>query len=305
LVRNTRNIILTLICSLSFIAFSQDALLHEKGLDQLTKLSFNKTLIIKNKVRSITTEYMYKKELSPIVKNPKRTIYYEFNDSGQLLMYYKTFQLYDTVYDTLVEFYSYNKLGQLKELRRSEYGKFGVYTYLYDNNKVVAVSQAEEENLTNSKLHFIPKNHNQKYTEKYVYETLDDLSYMKYTLSHDGVRYKEEEVVYKNSKIKKEKTRYLFSKQKYNVYNYYYFDNDLVKKEEVDNYSSKQKKAFVYRYDNKKRVTQMETFKENENLYLTEFLYKENTELLDATINKNNNTKAIEIIKYKYSYYKK
>lgn len=291
-----------LFCLFLATSFSQDVLLHKNGIEQFSKLSFNPEVIVKNKVRSITTEHMNKKELSPIVKNPKVSTYYEFNNEGQLTMYYKTFMLYDTVYDTLVEFYSYYNDGKLKELRRSEYGKYGVYTYTYENDRLTEISQAQEENAIKSKTTFIPKNHQKKYKETFVYENIDSLSHIKYTLSEDGVRYKEDEVVYENGKLKKEQTRYLFSKQQHSIYRYYYFEDDLVKKEETDNYTQKTKNAFIYKYDQNKRINQMETYKEDKKAFVTEFLYKE-TDLMDAIINKNTETNSIEIIKFSHTHY--
>ena len=291
-----------ILCLCTITSFSQDVLLHKNGIDQFAKLDFNPEVIAKNKVRSITTEHMDKKELRAIVKNKKTNTYYEFNNSGQLTMYYKTFVVYDTIHDTLVEFYDYNKEGKLIVLRKSEYGKYGVYTYKYEGDKVIEIALAHEENAISSKTTFIPKNHTEKYKEKFVFEKIDSLSYIKYTLSEDNVRYKEDEVIYKLGKLKKEQTRYLFSKQQHSIYNYYYFDQDLVKKEEIDNYTQKQKQSFIYKYDSIKRINQIETYREDKKVYTTEFLYKE-TGLMDAIINKNNETNAMEIIKYSHTYY--
>lgn len=297
------NHITIIICFCVVNSLSQDVLLHKNGIEQFTKLNFNPKVITKNKVRSITTEHMNKKELRAIVKNKKTSTYYEFNNSGQLTMYYKIFIVYDTLQDTLVEFYSYNNDGKLIELRKSEYGKYGVYKYKYEGDRLTEITQAQEENVLSSKIIFIPKNHIEKYKEKFVYENIDSLSYIKYTLSEDNVRYKEDEVLYELSKLKKEQTRYLFSKQQHSIYNYYYFEEDLVKKEEIDNYTQNQKKASIYKYDSIKRINQIETYKEDMKIYITEFLYKE-TGLMDAIINKDTETNAIEIIKYTHTYYK-
>lgn len=297
-----KHIILSFTCFITVSSFSQDILLHKNGIEQFRKLSFNPEVIIKNKVRSITTEHMSKKTLSPIVKKPNITTYYEFNNAGQLTLYYKTFLLYDTIYDTIVEFYTYYEDGRLKELRKTEYGKYGVYTYKYKNDRIIEISQAQEENALAGKTTFIPKNHTEKYKEKFVYENTDSLSHIKYTLSEDDVRYKEEEIVFENGKLKKEQTRFLFSKQQHSVYRYYYFEDDLVKKEETDNYTQKKKQAFIYKYDSNKRINQMETYKEEKKTYTTEFLYKE-TGLMDAIINKNVTTNTLEIIKFTHTHY--
>lgn len=304
LFKSVTHILFLTFCLLCGNIYTQNILVHPNGVDQFYKLNFNEEMIAKNKVRSITTEHLDRKSLNKIAKNTTTSSYYEFNDKGELTMYYKTFLLHTNVSDTLVEFYTYNDNGSLKELRRSEFGKYGVYSYTYKNNRVVEIAQAEEENALDScKTIFIPVNHKDKYKEKFIYENIDSLSYYKYTHSEDNVRYKEEEIVYELGKLKKEQTRYIFSKQQHSVFNYYYFDKDLVKKEEVDNYLNKVKQSFVYKYDSIGRVNQMETYKENEKNFLTEFLYKENTGLLDAIIHKNTETNSIEIIKFTHTLY--
>ena len=64
--------------------------------------------------------------------------------------------LYDTIYDTLVEFYQY-KNGFLDTKRKTEYGKIGVYQYVYDENGLVKkVNKGKEVNKSKSKIIHIP-----------------------------------------------------------------------------------------------------------------------------------------------------
>ncbi len=281
------------------------ALNNKEGLTNFTKINFNKELISSKKVRSITTEYMIKKELSPIDKKPKIKTYYEYNDSGLLTMYYRTFLLHDTIYDTLVEFYTYNEKHQLKELIKSEYGKYGIYTYKYDKKgRVVNVSRAEEENAHSSKIVFIPSKHKEVSKEYFEFSNIDSLSYMKYTLSDDNIRYKEKEVIFENGKLKKSYERLIFGSQKYKVYNYKYFEDKLVSKNVINNFDSKLMKRYVYRYYSDGNLSSMETHikKENDPMFTIDFLYKD-TKLLGSILKKNEKTGTIEITKFKYSHY--
>lgn len=291
---------------LFFSSLTAQTIENDFGLEQIQMLKLNQEAMKKNRVRSIQTKFMVKKELSPIVKKPQITSYYEFDNDGNKIMYYKTFLLHDTVYDTLVEFYSYNEKNQLVTKRRSEYGKFGVYDYTYnDNNKVVKMEHYTEENVSQSKLTFIPKNRQLQETELYQIQKIDSLSYIIYTLSADNVRYKEEEAIYENGKLQKSHSRLLFGSQKYDVFHFAYFENDLIKKEVVDNFNSTVKKQYIYGYNEEKEIASIKIYegKGEKHLYTIEFLYQEKTKLLDAILKKDEATGTIEITKLKYTFY--
>lgn len=289
---------------ISSFSFSQ-LLMNKEGIEEIEKLEFNTAILLQNRIRSIHTEYMIKKELSPIIKKPHITEYYEYDNVGDMIMYYKTFLLHDTVYDTLVEYYSYDEQNLLNSKRRSEYGKFGAYEYTYQEGQIIKMEHSFEENSSTSKLNFIPKNRVLEEIELYQIQPLDSLSFIRYTLSQDKVRYKEKEVIYENGRLKKMHDRLLFGPQKYDVYHYAYFEDDLIKKEIVDNYTSQVKKQYIYTYKENKNISSIKIYsgQGEKHLYTVEFLYKEDTGLLEAVLKKEEATGTIEITKFKYIHY--
>lgn len=278
---------------------------NEFGIQEVQKINFNKKLLKEQKIRSIQTEYMIKKELSPIVKKPEITSYYEYDNNGNHIIFYRTFLLYDTVYDTIVEYYSYGSNNQIISVIKSEYGKFGVYEYQYSGNEKVKMDHYIEENISPSKLIYIPKNRVHQEDEVYKTEKLDSLSYITYTLSADGVRYKEEEAQFENNRIKKKYSRLIFGTQKYDIQTFAYFENDLIKKEITNNYNSEVKTQFIYSYNEDKNLNSIKIFqgKGIKHLFTIEFLYNKDSKLLDAMLRKNEATGTIEITKLKYTYY--
>lgn len=291
-----------MVALLSTLIGNSQLLDNTQGIELFDHLMFNKKTLKKKRVRSIQTRFMIKKELRPIAKKPQLTTYYEYNNDGELILFYKTFLLFDTNYDTLVEFYTYQN-SRLLTKRKTEFGKIGVYNYDYNTSGLVKkVTKGREINLSNNKLIHIPQNYKEVGEENFHYQFIDDKSFVKYTLSVDSVRYKEQEVLYEKGKLIKDQTRLLYGQQKYEIYKYSYFEKDLVKKEVVDNYSSAVKKYFIYRYYSNKNLSSIETYNnKNEHIYTTEFLYK--NDLLDAILKKDERSKTIEITKYKYEFY--
>lgn len=288
-----------------FTLFSQgnnaQMVLNQKGIEDISKLSFNVEVLKAKGIKSITTSTRLKKELQPIVNVPSVETQYSFDQEGYINQYYKVYKLTDYLLDTVVEYYTYTN-NQLTTLIKSEYGRFGRYVYEYKNNRLSKEIRYREENTTGNKLDFIPAEQTKISEQTYTYEDANENLYIQCARSVENICFREEEVYSEKGNVVKQKIRFIFDDTQRESIFYAYKNGKLTSKSYKDEYKNKFEKKMSYQYNNKGEIYSITYFDENNKLLKTiEFLYKD--ELLDATLEKNEDTGTITIVKYKYEYY--
>lgn len=263
---------------------------------------FETNTLKSSKTKTIRQTYFSKKPLKPIIKSDYKQKFWEINPEGAVTLQMKTIALSDTIIDTTVSWFFYNK-NKLSTIKKTGIGGITVKSITYKNNIPVYYSYGKSINNSKKKtiLDLI------SYTEgrKEFIETISigKTNTLEKYKSSDSIVFKTIYTEKTDSNTTKTSTQFpLNSKEDFTV------------TEEKNNlnfhticYYSKYSDSICYiiHWDEKGKIDEYETFNSsmNKKTHLTELIYDEKNELLKAIVTKNLENETIEIIKFHYTYY--
>lgn len=263
---------------------------------------FSEKFIRQNKIKSVSAEISFKRDLQPIVKTGNIQIF-EFNSDGKLVKQLETVSIAGNIKDTAITFLIYNEKKQL-ELKRSSDG-YGFYSYYYEYDNagnIIEQVYSRDEN-KGSKNDFQLSKQFVINSESFQYEQLSTRQKKRRFFNDNGMEYKSAIIYYNEyGNISEEESRFIVSGRKSNLsYKYDEFFR-LSEKTDYSAVSGENKIVLVFSYDEFGNVLQ-EKISRNGTLKTTrEFIYDKKTFLLDAQLIKDEATQTIHIYKYSYEF---
>lgn len=260
---------------------------------------FNTSFIKKNQIKEIKGYFSSKASMSGI--EPSDDIYvYQFNRKGQLAKEYKT-----AYGDTIVNQYTYDKVGNLIQMRTSDKYGFHSHLYKYDSlNRIIEKEYRRDLNKSGDRINFQLDRSFHISGETYSYENTP-IGLKKYYYNNSGKVY-QTEFFYRDedgyllkydSKLKTGSGR---SKTTFK-----YGDKGLISEKVNETFLTKKTVTkTVFEYDEYQNVLAQHYYRND--IYITEFqiIYSEQTGLLSVILTRDVKTNFITILKLTdYTFY--
>lgn len=272
---------------------------NSKGETFSEKPFFNVSFIKKNKIKEIKGYFSSKASMSGI--QPSDDIYvYQFNRKGELTKEYKT-----AYGDTIVNQYSYDKSGNLIQIRTSD--KYGFHSHLfkYDSiNRIIAKEYRRDLNKSGDRINFELGKSFHISGETYSYEDTP-IGLKKYYYNSTGTVY-QTEFFYRNEDgylLKQDSKLKTGSGRSKTIYKY--GDKGLMSEKSNETYlTRKTNSKTVFVYDEHQNVLAQHYYRNGD--YITEFqiIYNNQTGLLSVILTRDVKTNFITILKLTdYSFY--
>lgn len=264
---------------------------------------FNREYIRKHKIKSITGVVSGKKVMHQIANSEHRE-YYNFFRTGTTRMYFRTIDLGYRI-DTNVVYYEYDNWGRKAIVRRNDEKGFLSKHYHYNQSNLPDHFILHRDfNDGKNKIYFLMGGSMELHSERFeYYETPSGYVIKQY--NEFGKEYKNTARSYnRNQQLIKEVIMYAQSSRTTSENFSYNGKGQLVEKELLNNWSSRDEKRFTYTYDMFDNVAEEEYYKGGIHRTHTEYLYKDRDRLY-AKLVKDMATGYIKIIKFEYEYYRK
>ena len=252
---------------------------------------FNEKYIAANKIKAIEASISVKYDLQQI-RETGRSNYFSFNTLGKISNHYEVYGN-----DTIATYYEYNTKNQLIVKRTNDRQGFYSHNYEYNNSdKLIRYYYSRDENEFADKHRFKLSNRNIILSENYEYGISSKNQVTRTIINDIGKPYKEETFNYDQ-----------FGNLAEYIYRYIITGNQVATAYSYDFYSRiveivKPEETILFEYDSIGNLTAEKVYKNNSLYQTKEFLYN-NAMLLTAQLIKNEETKAITIIKFTYIYY--
>lgn len=206
--------------------------------------------------------------------------------------------------DTSIVLYDYNDLGQLITKRTNDAYGFYSYHYEYDEgDNLIKETYCRDENKGNSKSNFIPGKEFTIKSETFEHLIPGENQYKKLFYNNKGKLYKENMTYYNVHGNKTEETEKYIVTNKRSSINYEYDENNrLLKISEIPDLRFDSKNLNTFTYDEIGNIVSEEINKDGKPSIFREYLYGP-TMLLKDRLVKDEDTKAINIIRYSYEFF--
>lgn len=264
---------------------------------------FSEKFIRQNKIKAISAEISFKRELQPIVKtgNVQR---FEFNAGGKPEKQLETISIAGSIRDTAVTYFIYNEEGRL-ELKRSSDG-YGFYSYYYEYDKsgnIIKQVYSRDEN-AGSKIDFQLTKQFIINSETYQYEQLSQRQKKRRFYNDNGMEYKAVISYYNEyGNIEEEESRFVVTGRRSSISYQYDEYFRLVEKTDFSSISGENKITSFFAYDELGNILQEKIHRNGVLKTTKEFVYEKKTLLLDAQLIKDEATQTIHIYKYSYEFF--
>ncbi len=265
---------------------------------------FNEEFIARNEIREIRAPISKKREMDRIRKTG--TEYrFEFDREGRLKRQYRIYVHSDSVTDTTFIDYEYDGDGQLTRIRRNDHHGFFANEYERDSlGRVVEERYLRIENEGSSRYDFQPGREFVIDEESYRYQRPSDtLLIQEYYNSKDRIYRRK--FYYRDSLgyLKRVRSRYVVT-NKVSETRYEYDEMGRVTQRYEDNdVSDTVQERYEYAYDSIGNLLERNHYKNDVQMRHQEYLYRDTTMLLDAEIDKEEETLLITITRFKYRFW--
>lgn len=290
---------LCLIVLLCGPAAAAQMLLVEAGSEDPDMLRFNPEFIARNQVLSIAGQAWVKRENKPMVPLDRHFLY-RFAPDGKLGYSNNSFGKPGSGMDTASVRYSYNAKGQLiQELHNDVHGFFALRLQYDQQGRPDHMEHVRIENAGSSRYHFIEGQLTVISDERFEYAQVNDTVWRKTWLNDRGRAYQEEQ--YTHDKLGYLRTidrRNLITQRRGRISFAYNDKGRLSERSEQPDLAQQHWTTWQWTYDIAGNPLTRDLLRDGLLMQHTEYLYAEGSMLLKALITKNNETGAIDVVRY-------
>jgi len=261
---------------------------------------FNQNFVSRNKIKCIKGFYSTKASLD-VIRKTKDIYQYEFDAKGRLVKELRT-----QFGDTLVSIFEYNASGQLDVLRKSDNYGFHSYHFSYDErNRITKKEYRRDVNKNGDKYNFELDRSFIVSEERFEYVPLEGQNYKKKYLNNAGKIYKEELFFFNEFDfLVRQEARLVMGSGITNVFFTYDEMGRVIEKKMEKRMTSKSIASWKYEYDEHDNILALHYYKNENYLKETQVVYKPETLLLEAFINRETENDFVTILQFKgYEFY--
>ena len=288
-----------LVLIFQFSGFSQ-ILDNTQGQTFGEKPYFNEHFVSRNKIKCIKGYYSTKASLD-VIRKSKDFYQYEFDENGRLIKELRT-----QFGDTLVSMYAYDSIGRLKILRKSDNYGFHSYHFSYDErNRITKKEYLRDVSKNGDKYKFDLDRSFIVSEEKFEYQALEGSNYKKRYLNNAGKIYKEELFFFNEfDLLVRQEGRLIMGSGITNVIYTYDEMGRVVEKKMENRMTTSSSSLWKYEYDEHDNLLAEHYYKNDNYLKETQVVYKPETLLLEAFINRETENDFVTILQFKaYEFY--
>ncbi len=271
----------------------------EAGAADPDVLRFNPEFIARNNVVSVAGQAWVKRENKPMVALDRHFLY-RFAADGKLGYANNSFGKPGSGMDTASVRYSYNAKGQLiQELRNDVHGFFALRMQYDAQGRPDHVEHVRMENAASGRYQFIEGPATVISDERFEYAQLNDTTLRKTWLNDQGRAYQEE--VYTHDKLgylRSIDRRNLITQRRGRISFTYNEQGRLSERSEQPDLGQQHWTSMQWTYDGAGNPLTRDLLRDGLLMQHTEYLYAEGSMLLKALITKNNETGAIDVVRY-------
>lgn len=295
--------VFTLIALLSAPSLQAQILEHPKGLYFGEEPFFNEDFIARNGIAEIRAPISKKREMDRIRITGTEN-YYEFDEEGKLKRQFEVFVHKDTLSDTSFIDYEYDKGGRVTKIRRNDLHGFYEYDYEYDEKgRLVEERYSRIENEGSSRYEFEPGRRYIIDEESYEYrEPNDTMLIREYFNSEDRVYRKKFYYTDSLGYLQREHSRYIITNQVSETRYKYDEKGRVTERREITDVADSTTERYEYQYDSLGNLLERNFYQNEKQMLHEEYLYQDSTMLLDAEIEKDEETLLITITRFKYRF---
>ncbi len=254
------------------------------------------------KVKTIRQSYSIKKPLKPIVKAEFKQKFWEINPQGQVTLHLVSIPLNDSIIDTAVSWFFYEK-NRLSIHKKTGIGGIAVKSIQYRNEKPYCYTYGKSQNQSSKKTILDLTSYVEERKEYIQTTEVGKYGTIEKHLSSDSVVFK---TIY--TEIREDITKLTSVKFPLNAKNDYFVSQKKDENHSTSiciNSKNSDSICFVTKTNEQQKVLNYETYNltQQKKTHFTEFIYNEKSQLLQAMIKKDLESQNIEIIKYRYTFY--
>jgi hypothetical protein len=261
---------------------------------------FNEQFVRRNKIKRIKGFYSSKASMD-VIRKSKDIYQYDFDEQGRLIKEVRT-----QFGDTLVSMFEYGANGELAVTRKSDNYGFHSYHFEYDEkNRVIRKEYRRDVNKNGDKYHFELDRSFIVSEERFEYIELEGKNYKMRYLNNAGKVYKEEIYFFNEfDLLVKQEGRLIMGSGITNVF-YSYDEMGRVTEKTVEKkLMGDSKSVWKYEYDEHDNLLAQHYYKNDVYLKETQIVYKQETLLLDAFVNRETENDFVTILQFKsYDFY--
>lgn len=254
---------------------------------------FRTSFIKQNGIRELK-EKISSKKIGDIIHSKSMRYIYFFDSSGYMSKKYKIINLGYDRFDTSVIAYIRDDSLRLNEIRYKDENGYYAYRFQYDSlNRVIKKSYLRVDNLSENIAHFTSGREVVVTNETKEYIKLSPLQYKKIDFNNNGKEYKQTTYTFDEyTYLKRKDTKFIFG----NIHSYKEYEyNKKGWLEEKTEHKEGDDKVYKYQYDDVGNILQIDIYLNGTHQKVQQFLYKPETSIMYAILEKEVASKLITI----------
>lgn len=264
---------------------------------------FNPVFVRNNHISTITGTLSVKKPMKAI-RQLGLEIRYEFDDAGRLINRYESYYRKGGHKDTLCIHYDYDELGRCMAQRKNDQYGFFLLEWKYDSaGNIIAETYSRLENAGSSKRHFSPGRIYRIREEKYIYSKPSPNQIKKTSFNSADRPYKEGISIFDEmGNLAERNERYIVTNKRWRTAYIYDKHNRLSVKTAYGSFEERDSTRHSFSYDTLGNIEEEKVLQNERPVLLLQFLYDKASMLLDARLEKDENSGNIGITRYRYEF---